>query len=156
MIDFLLAVVKDLLPRRPQLKVILMSATINSDIFSQYFNNCPVLVIPGMTHPVQTHYLEDILNDLDFRVRPKHTKSVRKQFGNDPLDVEYTRLMVPSIEVMETSGSYPFHVLKSLRMRESEESPEDLILQLLKHICTRERGGAILIFFPGKLKTISS
>lgn len=44
--DFLLIILRDLLPRRPDLRVILMSATINADLFSQYFSNAPTIHIP--------------------------------------------------------------------------------------------------------------
>ncbi|EFX85550.1 hypothetical protein DAPPUDRAFT_98847 [Daphnia pulex] len=65
--DFILTIVRDLLPKRPKLRVILMSATINSDLLSTYFNNCPVLNISGRNFPVQVFYLEDILSELDYR-----------------------------------------------------------------------------------------
>ena len=45
--DFLMMVLRDLLPNRPDLKVILMSATLNADLISGYFNQCPVIDIPG-------------------------------------------------------------------------------------------------------------
>ena len=51
--DFLLAVVKGILGRRPDLKVVLMSATLDSSKLSAYFTHCPVLSIPGRTFPVQ-------------------------------------------------------------------------------------------------------
>ena len=51
--DFLLMILRDTLKRRPDLRVVLMSATVNADLFSSYFNNCPVLEIPGRTFPVQ-------------------------------------------------------------------------------------------------------
>ena len=38
-----------------------MSATLNSDAFSAYFGNCPVVSIPGRTHPVKEFRLEDVL-----------------------------------------------------------------------------------------------
>ena len=57
--------------------------------------------------------------------------------------------MVPYVEELEAKRSYPFHVLKSLRMRESEEAPDELIAELLHHICTQEGAGAILIFLSG-------
>ena len=149
--DFILTVVRDLLPKRPNLRVILMSATINADMFSQYFNNCPSIHIPGMTFPVQDFYLEDILKLTDFRVRPKHPKRFRPPPGSPSFkeDVEYTKFMVPYVEELEAKRSYPFHVLKSLRMRESEEAPDELIAELLHHICTQEGAGAILIFLSG-------
>ena len=77
---------KDLLQVRKDLKVILMSATLNANSFSKYFSRCPVLNIPGLTHPVKEYFLEDVLeftgynlnNDLP-PVKPgkpwhKHTK----------------------------------------------------------------------------------
>ncbi|CAN7987646.1 unnamed protein product, partial [Ixodes pacificus] len=59
--DFLAIVLKDLLTVRPDLRVVLMSATINADLFSRYFGNCPMLEIPGIAYPVEVHYLEDVL-----------------------------------------------------------------------------------------------
>lgn len=44
--DFLLIVLKDLLPRRPDLKLILMSATLNAELFSSYFGGAPAMHIP--------------------------------------------------------------------------------------------------------------
>lgn len=46
--DFLLYILRELLPKRPDLRVVLMSATINADLFSSYFNNIPTIEIPGM------------------------------------------------------------------------------------------------------------
>lgn len=45
--DFLLLVLKDIVLQRPTLQVILMSATLNAELFSEYFNSCPVITIPG-------------------------------------------------------------------------------------------------------------
>ncbi len=59
--DFLITLLKQLLPRRPDLRLVLMSATVNEDQFSQYFGGCPVLHIPGFTFPVKEMFLEDIL-----------------------------------------------------------------------------------------------
>ncbi|KAM4696608.1 putative ATP-dependent RNA helicase DHX34 [Rhinophrynus dorsalis] len=51
--DFLLGVLRQLLPLRPDLKVILMSATINIKLFSGYFEQAPVLQVPGRLFPIQ-------------------------------------------------------------------------------------------------------
>ena len=59
--DFLLIVLRDLLPKRPDLRVVLMSATLNSHLFCDYFHGCPRVEIPGFTHPVRDLFLEDIL-----------------------------------------------------------------------------------------------
>lgn len=44
----------------PDLKVIVMSATMDTDLFRNYFNNAPVIEIPGFTYPVKQHFIEDI------------------------------------------------------------------------------------------------
>ena len=59
--DFLLVLLRDVLPHRPTLRVVLMSATLNAAAFGAYFAGAAVATIPGFTHPVQEHYLEDIL-----------------------------------------------------------------------------------------------
>jgi ATP-dependent RNA helicase DHX57 len=43
------------------MRVILMSATVNADLFSNYFGGCPVLEIPGRTFPVQQVLLLSLL-----------------------------------------------------------------------------------------------
>lgn len=50
--------------QRPDLKVILMSATLNAEHFSRYFHNCPSINIPGFTFPVEELYLEDVIEML--------------------------------------------------------------------------------------------
>ncbi|ELT89229.1 hypothetical protein CAPTEDRAFT_101871 [Capitella teleta] len=59
--DFLMMVVRNLLPQRYDLKVILMSATLDAGLFSAYFNDCPRLEIPGRTFPVEQYFLEDVI-----------------------------------------------------------------------------------------------
>ncbi|AOX98986.1 ATP-dependent RNA helicase HrpA [Jeongeupia sp. USM3] len=55
-IDFLLGYLKQLLPRRPDLKVIVTSATIDAERFSQHFDGAPVLEVSGRTYPVEVRY----------------------------------------------------------------------------------------------------
>ncbi|KAM5236410.1 putative ATP-dependent RNA helicase DHX34 [Ctenodactylus gundi] len=54
--DFLLGVLQRLLPQRPDLKVILMSATINISLFSSYFSDAPVVQVPGRLFPITVIY----------------------------------------------------------------------------------------------------
>ena len=51
--DFILIVLRDMLRVYPSLKVILMSATIDTTLFSNYFNNCPIIEVVGKTYPIQ-------------------------------------------------------------------------------------------------------
>ncbi len=62
-IDFLLGYIKTILPKRPDLKVIITSATIDLQRFSEHFNNAPILEVSGRTFPVTVHYRP--MNDTD-------------------------------------------------------------------------------------------
>lgn len=55
-IDFLLGLIKKILPRRPDLKVIITSATIDPEKFSKAFGNAPIIEVSGRTYPVEVLY----------------------------------------------------------------------------------------------------
>ena len=55
-IGFLLGYLRQILPKRPDLKLIITSATIDPDRFSRHFNNAPVLNVSGRTYPVEVRY----------------------------------------------------------------------------------------------------
>ena len=57
-IDFLLGYLKNLLAARPDLKLIISSATIDAEKFSRHFHQAPVLSVSGRTYPITTQYLE--------------------------------------------------------------------------------------------------
>lgn len=80
-IDFLLGYLKTLLPRRPDLKVIITSATIDVDAFSAHFHNAPVIEVSGRTYPVQMHYLDPTQSDGDLGERIAET--VRSVLARD-------------------------------------------------------------------------
>ncbi len=64
-IDFLLGYIKQLLPKRPDLKVIITSATIDTDRFSKHFENAPVIEVSGRTYPVEVRYRPLLTTDED-------------------------------------------------------------------------------------------
>lgn len=55
-IDFILGYLKELLPRRPDLKIIITSATIDPERFSNHFGGAPIIEVSGRTYPVETRY----------------------------------------------------------------------------------------------------
>ncbi|MEW7980837.1 MAG: ATP-dependent RNA helicase HrpA [Candidatus Sedimenticola endophacoides] len=57
-IDFLLGYLHDLLPRRPDLKVIITSATIDPERFSRHLGDAPIINVSGRTYPVEVRYRE--------------------------------------------------------------------------------------------------
>ncbi|MCW1876684.1 ATP-dependent RNA helicase HrpA [Erwinia sp. INIA-01] len=63
-IDFLLGYLRELLPKRPDLKVIITSATIDPQRFSRHFNNAPVIEVSGRTYPVEVRY-RPVVEDAD-------------------------------------------------------------------------------------------
>ncbi|KAJ3769683.1 pre-mRNA splicing factor [Lentinula raphanica] len=54
--DILFALVKDIVRFRPELRLLISSATLNADKFSEYFDNAPKFYVPGRTYPVDIHY----------------------------------------------------------------------------------------------------
>ncbi|XP_022087605.1 putative ATP-dependent RNA helicase DHX57 [Acanthaster planci] len=71
--DFLMMVLQDLLPKRKDLRVLLMSATLNADLFSSYFDGCPVIDIPGKTFPVEQYFMEDAIEWTDYNLEENST-----------------------------------------------------------------------------------
>ncbi|RFU80142.1 atp-dependent rna helicase dhx8 [Trichoderma arundinaceum] len=61
--DVLFALLKKALKRRPDMKVIVTSATLDADKFSAYFNECPIFTIPGRTYPVEILYSREPESD---------------------------------------------------------------------------------------------
>ena len=64
--DFLTIVLRSAMARHPHLRLVLMSATVRESLFSDYFGGCPVIRVPGYTHPVADYHLEDILPAVGF------------------------------------------------------------------------------------------
>jgi pre-mRNA-splicing factor ATP-dependent RNA helicase DHX15/PRP43 len=54
--DILMGLLKEVALRRPDLKIIIMSATLDAQKFQHYFNDAPLLAVPGRTHPVEIFY----------------------------------------------------------------------------------------------------
>ncbi|MCX2780069.1 ATP-dependent RNA helicase HrpA [Microbulbifer thermotolerans] len=64
-IDFLLGYLKTLLPKRPDLKLIITSATIDLEKFSQHFDGAPIIEVSGRTYPVEIRYRPPLDSDQD-------------------------------------------------------------------------------------------
>lgn len=68
-IDFILGLLKDVISRRPEFKVIISSATINTKVFSEFFNNAPVISIDARIYPVKVIYKQLERENLDYQVQ---------------------------------------------------------------------------------------
>ena len=68
--DILMGLLKQLSERRKDLKIIIMSATLDAEKFQDYFNEAPLLAVPGRTYPVEIYYTRDFQRDyLDAAIR---------------------------------------------------------------------------------------
>uniref|UniRef100_A0A8C3T5I7 ATP-dependent DNA/RNA helicase DHX36 n=1 Tax=Chelydra serpentina TaxID=8475 RepID=A0A8C3T5I7_CHESE len=121
--DVLMTVIKDLLNVRPDLKVILMSATLNAEKFSEYFGEYVTYLIKGF---MQGHIS-----------RPE--KEEREEIYRERWP-DYLR---------QLRGRYSASTIDALEMMDDDKIDLDLIAALIRHIVLEEEDGAILVFLPG-------
>uniref|UniRef100_A0A2K5C9E1 ATP-dependent DNA/RNA helicase DHX36 n=1 Tax=Aotus nancymaae TaxID=37293 RepID=A0A2K5C9E1_AOTNA len=154
--DVLMTVVKDLLNFRSDLKVILMSATLNAEKFSEYFGNCPMIHIPGFTFPVVEYLLEDIIEKI--RYVPEQ-KEQRSQFKRGFMQGHVNRQEKEEKEaiykerwpdyVRELRRRYSSSTVDVIEMMDDDKVDLNLIVALIRYIVLEEEDGAILVFLPG-------
>ncbi|MBD9536337.1 ATP-dependent RNA helicase HrpA [Stenotrophomonas sp. STM01] len=87
-IDFLLGYLKQLLCKRPDLKLIVTSATIDTERFSRHFDDAPVVNVEGRTYPVEVRYraLDEVAANGE-ETRPAGTRGRREDADSDPVSV---------------------------------------------------------------------
>uniref|UniRef100_A0A671QSQ0 RNA helicase n=1 Tax=Sinocyclocheilus anshuiensis TaxID=1608454 RepID=A0A671QSQ0_9TELE len=148
--DVLLTIVKDLLTVRDDLKVALMSATLNAEKFSKYFNNCSMIHIPGYTYPVKEYLLEDVPQHQDRRPRYRrgfmHGQNVRPE--KEQKQAEYRESWPCFARTLR--DRYSDSTTDALEMMDDDDKINlELIVALIRHIVMKEDNGAILVFLPG-------
>ncbi|EDW13519.1 ATP-dependent DNA/RNA helicase DHX36 isoform X2 [Drosophila mojavensis] len=142
--DLLMALLKIILPHRPTLKVILMSATVREEDFCNYFNRCPMFRIEGVMHPVEVFYLEDVLAMTGYQFDCRSNKRSRPW-----LDQSDHRIMIEPY-IRQVRDRYDTKVLEQLRVPHSEGCEDiEFIASLIYYICNNKSDGAILVFVPG-------
>jgi ATP-dependent RNA helicase DHX29 len=151
--DFLLIILRKLMVRRPDLKVILMSATVDAERFSKYLDGAPVLQVPGRTFPVTSYYLEDAVELTGYSL------------DNGSQDKKYTDLD-DDAEMEDTSSSektkaentkslrgYSAKTRNTIFQMDEYRIDFELVTQLIAKIANDERyvafSKAILVFLPG-------
>ncbi|XP_021572162.1 ATP-dependent RNA helicase DHX36 isoform X3 [Carlito syrichta] len=154
--DVLMTVIKDLLNYRSDLKVILMSATLNAEKFSEYFGNCPMIHIPGFTFPVVEYLLEDIIEKI--RYVPEQ-KEHRSQYKRGFMQGHVNRQEKEEKEaiykerwpdyVRELRRRYSASTVDVIEMMDDDKVDLNLIAALIRYIVLEEEDGAILVFLPG-------
>ncbi|KAI2640033.1 helicase associated domain-containing protein [Xylaria nigripes] len=148
--DFLLIVLKKLMEKRKDLKVILMSATVDAERFSNYLGRAPVLNVPGRTFPVQVKYLEDALEVTGYTLDQQgHEKMTDldddlMEDENDPLSTQ---------NAAKDLRQYSVKTRSTLAQIDEYQIEYDLIVQLIGRIAVDPTyinySKAILVFLPG-------
>lgn len=123
-IDFLLGYLKQLLPRRPDLKVIITSATIDTTRFSAHFDDAPVIEVSGRTYPVEVRY------------RPLDPSEQIRPDDEDDIDDEDELLHRPSAPSLTSPDDEVVDQVTG-------------ICRAVQELC-REESGDILVFLAGE------
>uniref|UniRef100_G3TQL7 ATP-dependent RNA helicase A n=1 Tax=Loxodonta africana TaxID=9785 RepID=G3TQL7_LOXAF len=139
--DFLLVVLRDVVQAYPEVRIVLMSATIDTSMFCEYFFNCPIIEVYGRTFPVQEYFLEDCIQMTHFIPPPKDKKKKDKDDDGGEEDDANCNLIC--------GDEYGPETRMSMAQLNEKETPFELIEALLKYIETLNVPGAVLVFLPG-------
>lgn len=177
-IDFLLIVLKKVMARRlvdekSVPKVVLMSATMDTDLFGSYFNNaaqgskCPTLSVPGRTFPVKERYLDNILEDMKKSYPQSSLRILQSDIATrDYLqaDQSFSRMNPAkgdgSTAEIEQPEDFVIDWKKERKVSAEGEAiisddkedalvPCALAAATVAHICRTSSEGAVLVFLPG-------
>ncbi|KAI0361609.1 P-loop containing nucleoside triphosphate hydrolase protein [Trametes cingulata] len=156
-IDLMLVVLKRLLAerraQRKPLKIVLMSATIDSTLFRHYFPDergqpAGVVEIPGRAFPVQKHFLDDFVPELSKKSETSwvfREESVRKylmqELGPDAPGVS-------SLSLSSSRASTPT-IREHSRDTDDLQLPVPLIALTIAHVLRKSNDGHVLVFLPG-------
>lgn len=150
--DFLLIVLKKLMVRRRDLRVVLMSATVDAERFSKYLDGAPVLNVPGRTFPVQVQYLEDAVELTGYSL----DNGQKEKFTDLDDEVDASEMAVSDAAKAENTKAlrgYSGKTRNTIAQMDEYRIDFDLVTQLLARIATDEQFGmyskAILVFLPG-------
>ena len=149
--DFLLIILRKLMVRRPELKVVLMSATVDAQRFSTYLNGAPILNVPGRTFPVETKYLEDVVEITNYSNEHGNVNGTSRPEDEDDDDRPQTD--ATKSDMTDTLQAYSAKTRSTLACFDEYRVNYDLMLKLLETVAKNEvyarYSKAILVFLPG-------
>lgn len=150
--DFLLIVLKKLLARRKELKVVLMSATVDAEKFSKYMGGAPVLNVPGRTFPVRVNYLEDALELTGYAPEQRNPNEKITDLDEDPAESDPDPSSSKS-DAAKDLRQYSPKTRNTLSTFDEYQIDFELIVQLIGRISVDPNyidfSKAILVFLPG-------
>lgn len=148
--DFLLIILRRLMARRPSLRVILMSATVNAQRFSDYLAGAPILNVPGRTYPVETKYLEDAIELTGYQA-PSDAETIDDPDVEDIVDAKQD--VATKVAQSKNLGKYSVRTRNTLAALNEYQVPYDLVVRLIETIATSilytPYSKAVLVFLPG-------
>jgi ATP-dependent RNA helicase DHX29 len=148
--DFLLVVLRRLMQKRPDLKLILMSATLEAQRFSNYLGGVPVMNIPGRTFPVEMKYLEDAVEMTGYRLSEDDSNGV---LDDDPDEVSDSTGDAAAGGLQASLEGYSKQTRETILNFDEYRMDYQLIMKLLLRIATEPEmvhySKAILVFMPG-------
>ncbi|KAL1266876.1 hypothetical protein QQF64_002551 [Cirrhinus molitorella] len=165
--DFLLTILKEVVQKRSDLRLILMSATVDCQKFANYFNRCPVVTIPGRTFPVEVFHLEDIVEEMGYVLEQDSEYSQKFVEEEEEVSINITQKGGKTLQhqemILRDSGSgwdmgpeldhFSSRTRHVLQYMNPNKINMDLVLDLLEYLDKspqfRDVDGAVLIFLPG-------
>lgn len=148
-LDLLFIALKRLRRRRASLKIVLMSATVDATKFSIYFDNAPVLNIPGRTFPVRLGFLEDAI---EATLGIKDSGQAAESLEDEDFAIDRDEIDIPD-DGSTGLEHYSLTTQRTLAQYDYARLDYNLILRLTVAIATKpefsEYCKAVLIFMPG-------
>ncbi|XP_051766444.1 ATP-dependent RNA helicase DHX29 [Ctenopharyngodon idella] len=165
--DFLLTILKEVVHKRTDLRLILMSATVDCQKFANYFNRCPVVTIPGRAFPVEVFHLEDIVEETGYVLEQDSEYCQKYVEEDDEINISISQKGGKTVQhqelIVRDSGSgwdlgpeldhFSSRTRHVLQYMNPSKINMDLILDLLAYLDKspqfRDVDGAVLVFLPG-------
>ncbi|PPJ60520.1 hypothetical protein CBER1_03191 [Cercospora berteroae] len=169
-VDFLLIILKKAVATRQRAgkkvpHIVLMSATLDQKLFSEYLPNvhegklvpCPSLSVPGRTFPVAERYVEQIVEDIFASHQDELTsllaqdKGVSKEYLDGELRfAQDSAVGTPVIDwKRKNTGENDQDAQTAAEQKHEALVPVHLLTAVLAHICEQSTDGAVLAFLPG-------
>uniref|UniRef100_A0A673WH73 RNA helicase n=1 Tax=Salmo trutta TaxID=8032 RepID=A0A673WH73_SALTR len=165
--DFLLTILKDVVQKRSNLHLVMMSATVDCDKFAAYFNRCPIVNIPGRTFPVEVFHLEDIVEETGYVLEKDSEYSQKILEEEEEVNINFTQKGGKSMQhqefIVKDSGSgwdlgpdldhFSSRTRHALQYMNPNKINMELVLDLLDYLDKSPQfavvDGAVLVFLPG-------
>ncbi|CAB1352125.1 unnamed protein product [Coregonus sp. 'balchen'] len=157
----------DVVQKRSDLHLVMMSATVDCDKFAAYFNRCPIVNIPGRTFPVEVFHLEDIVEETGYVLEKDSEYSQKILEEEEEVNINFTQKGGKNMQhqefIVKDSGSgwdlgpdldhFSSRTRHALQYMNPNKINMELVLDLLDYLDKSPQfavvDGAVLVFLPG-------